>query len=253
MTKKRTCLLLLFCLLCVQIPAHGQQATPTVSPEILDVIKKAEEHTKAGQFAEARAVLEAALRRYPSEEQRELQIALADAHFAWARAAEQSYVFEEAIRHYEAAYDIDKAYRRREAAIDLSNLGSVYDALSQYDKAISYHEQALAITREVQDRAGEGTILNNLGEAYRALSQYDKAIWYYNQAVMIAGEVGNQVGEGATFNNLGTTHYALSQYDKAIEYYERALAIRREVQDRAGEGATLAKSNHRTLAQCHTS
>ena len=40
------------------------------------------------------------------------------------------------------------------------------------------YEQALAIAREVKNRAGEGTTLNNLGLAYAALNQYERAIDY---------------------------------------------------------------------------
>ena len=35
--------------------------------------------------------------------------------------------------------------------------------LSQYEKAIGYHEQAVAIFREVKDRNGEGSKLANIG------------------------------------------------------------------------------------------
>ena len=45
----------------------------------------------------------------------------------------------------------------------LNSLGRIYMRLSQYERAISSYEQAMAIQREVKDWAGEGITLNNLG------------------------------------------------------------------------------------------
>ena len=71
----------------------------------------------------------------------------------------------------------------------LGNLGVVYRSLGQYDKAIDYHTQALAIAREISDREGEGSILGNIGGAYYSLGQYGKAMKYYTQALKIFEEI----------------------------------------------------------------
>ncbi|MGD9216231.1 MAG: tetratricopeptide repeat protein, partial [Desulfobacteraceae bacterium] len=48
-----------------------------------------------------------------------------------------------------------------------------------------HYNQALAISREIGDRLGEGSALGNLGIAYDSLGQYDKAIEHYNQSLLI--------------------------------------------------------------------
>ena len=67
---------------------------------------------------------------------------------------------------------------------------------------------------------------NNLGEVWRALGQYDKAIDYYELALAsdlkTYGEDHPDVARDQ--NNLGLAWYALGQYEKAIDYYELALA-----------------------------
>lgn len=45
----------------------------------------------------------------------------------------------------------------------VGSLGLVYTNLGPYPKALAYHEQALAIRREIGDRQGEGVDLSNLG------------------------------------------------------------------------------------------
>ena len=124
-------------------------------------------------------------------------------------------------------------------ALTLTSLGIAHYKLSQYEKAIAFYTRALAIRREMKDRTDEGALLTNLGEAYQSLSQYDQALRYYEQALTIHREVKNRAMEGSTLRGLGRAYQSLSQYDTAIAYYEQALAIKREVKDRAGEGSIL--------------
>ncbi|MEO6893178.1 MAG: tetratricopeptide repeat protein [Ktedonobacteraceae bacterium] len=121
----------------------------------------------------------------------------------------------------------------------LNNLGRVYDALGQKQQALAYYQQALAISREVGDRAKEGATLNNLGLVYNALGQKQQALAYYEQALAIFREVSDRAGEGTTLNNLSSIYNTMGQKQKALDYCKQALAICREVGDRAGEGVTL--------------
>ncbi|WP_353737611.1 MULTISPECIES: tetratricopeptide repeat protein, partial [unclassified Microcystis] len=64
-------------------------------------------------------------------------------------------------------------------------LGNVYYSLGEYQKAIEFHQQSLAITREIGDRGGEAASYNNLGTVYRSLGEYQKAIEFYQQSLAI--------------------------------------------------------------------
>ncbi|MGV2390910.1 MAG UNVERIFIED_CONTAM: tetratricopeptide repeat protein [Microcystis novacekii LVE1205-3] len=50
---------------------------------------------------------------------------------------------------------------------------------------MDYHQQSLAITRELDDRSGEASSLGNLGVDYHLLGQYQKAINYHQQSLEI--------------------------------------------------------------------
>jgi Tfp pilus assembly protein PilF len=121
----------------------------------------------------------------------------------------------------------------------LSNIGLVYEHQARYTGALENYQQALAILREVGDRAGEGTTLNNIGAVYRNQGRYAEALEAYQRALAIAREVGDRTGEGRTLNNIGAVHDDQGRNAEALEAYQQALAIRREVDDRAGEGKTL--------------
>ncbi|MBP5971887.1 tetratricopeptide repeat protein [Brasilonema sp. CT11] len=121
----------------------------------------------------------------------------------------------------------------------LTSLGNAYESLAQYQKAIDYHQQSLAISLEIGDRKGEANSLGNLGNAYRYLGQYQKAIDYYQQSLAISLEIGDRNGEAASLVGLGNAYRYLGQYQMAIDYHQQSLAISLEIGDRKGEAASL--------------
>ena len=58
-------------------------------------------------------------------------------------------------------------------------LGIAYYSLGDFRKAIEYHKRHLKISKEVGDRAGEGSAYGNLGNAYFRLGDSQKAIEYH--------------------------------------------------------------------------
>jgi tetratricopeptide (TPR) repeat protein len=56
---------------------------------------------------------------------------------------------------------------------------------SQFQAALLSYEQALQIYREIKDRALEGSVLRNLGNAYQSLGDYQKAIDFHQQSLAI--------------------------------------------------------------------
>jgi tetratricopeptide (TPR) repeat protein len=107
----------------------------------------------------------------------------------------------------------------------------VYSDLGQVEKAIQYHEKALAIDKEIGDRRGEGADLGNLGIVYRHLGQVEKAIQYYEKALAIAQEIGDRRGEGNHLNNLGVAFEDEKKYTEALACYLRAREIRTQIKD----------------------
>ena len=66
--------------------------------------------------------------------------------------------------------------------------------MGEHRRAIEYHEQALAIARNIGDRRGEGTALGNLGDAYHSLDENRRAIECQEEQLKIAREIGDRVG-----------------------------------------------------------
>jgi tetratricopeptide (TPR) repeat protein len=107
----------------------------------------------------------------------------------------------------------------------LTSLGNAYKSLGEYQKAIEFHQQSLAITREIGDRGGEAYSYGNLGNVYYFLGEYQKAIEFYQQSLAILREIGDRWGEANAYNNLGSVYDSLGEYQKAIEFHQQSLAI----------------------------
>ncbi len=73
----------------------------------------------------------------------------------------------------------------------LGTVGLAHQRLGEVEKAIGYQEQALAISREIDDRQGEGTRLGNLSIGYARLGEVEKAIGYLEQAMAIGEQIGD--------------------------------------------------------------
>jgi tetratricopeptide (TPR) repeat protein len=124
-------------------------------------------------------------------------------------------------------------------AVILNNIGLVYDALGDKQKALACYEEALPIRRAVGDKSGEAAALTNIGMVYYATGEMQKALAYLQEALPIYRAVGDKSGEAGTLNNIGLVYYATSEMQKALAYFEQALPIYRAVGDKSGEATTL--------------
>ena len=203
-----------------------QKAVASDPGEVNYVLGLSNAFIQAGQFADGQHALELGISDFSDlAKQAQLWAALADLHTAWARNLRRSYAYQEAIRQYLAAFEIDKAHRPQSAGTDLNGIGVSCKQAGAYQQAIQYYQQALDWHRQTKNRAGEAETLNNLGESYTFLGQFEKALAYLNGALPIRREVKDRRGEGITLNNIGNVYMGEGEHTKAIEYYEKALPI----------------------------
>lgn len=146
----------------------------------------------------------------------------------------------ERIRWLEIAVAASRRLNNRKGEGDaLNNLGLAHMNLSEIRRAIQFYEQALLIHREISARSSEGITLGNLGIAYTNLGETRRAIQFNEQALLVGRETGNRGGEGTALSNLGTAYYRQGETRRAIEFYEQGLLIDRELGDRRGESLAL--------------
>ncbi len=103
----------------------------------------------------------------------------------------------------------------------------------------AYHQQALALSREIKHRGAERFILTNLTITYRSQTLPEKATATLEQILVIDREGKNRVDEANTLRLLGQDSGLAKRDDDARRYFEEALTIFRELKDRAGEASVL--------------
>ena len=107
-------------------------------------------------------------------------------------------------------------------------------------EALDSYQQALAIRREIGDRAGEAITLNNIGVVYVDQGRYAEALDTFPQALTIRREVGDRVGEGITLDEIGFATQQQNQPNVALIYYEQAMGMFEALRTTAGSEAGRA-------------
>ena len=111
---------------------------------------------------------------------------------------------------------------------------------SDREKAIEIHQQALDLYKEIGDERGEGEVLGGLGLICTFKNDYQKAITYYQEALIKREKVDDRLLIGNTVNSLGSIYYGiLKDYPVALPFFERAERIRTELGDSLNLGRTI--------------
>ncbi|MEV6551526.1 BTAD domain-containing putative transcriptional regulator [Streptomyces sp. NPDC051597] len=122
----------------------------------------------------------------------------------------------------------------------LSNLGLAHLELRQFDRALSYLDEALDLRRAIEDRSGEGATLGSIALALARQNRHTEAADYYHQSIAIHRTLGDRFNEAIELNNLADTYRNLREFPDAIAYAERSLALSREIGDLYVEGLALS-------------
>ena len=133
----------------------------------------------------------------------------------------------------------------QEKARILTLLGYSVRAQGQYDRANYFHQQALEIAREADDKICEIANLNHLSRLCVAQKNYTQAISYSQRALMFSRSTGDKLGEANALANLGYSEVFQAKeqeqvepevYESAIQYLEQGL----QVSERLGDGQSQA-------------
>lgn len=127
----------------------------------------------------------------------------------------------------------------------LNMLGETYRNLSVYDKAISFHENALKKAKQAKNIDLQVISLNMLGVVYRRQDVIRTALDYHKEALDLAETVKPTTdilkhSIAISQNSMGNIYLALKQYDMALGLFEKSLKIEKELNNKLG----LAINHH---------
>lgn len=143
---------------------------------------------------------------------------------------------------------LDEPLRRvegtQEKARILTLLGYSVRAQGQYDRAHSFHQQALEIAREAGDKTCEIANFNHLSRLYVQQKNYAQAISYSQRALMFSRSTGDKLGEANALANLGYSEVFQAKeqeqvdpevYESAINYLEQGFKLSERLEDRQSQ------------------
>lgn len=135
-------------------------------------------------------------------------------------------------------------------AYALNQLGMKYRNISQYEKAVALHEQALVASEEANNIDFRVLSLNMLGVVYRRTDAIKTALDYNQKALELAEQVedpSNHIKRSinVALNGIGNLYQTLEQYDLAILQFRRALKLEEELGNKLGLAI-----NHQNIGHC---
>lgn len=148
--------------------------------------------------------------------------------------------YEKAISFHTNALENDrKRGNRGGEALSLNNLGNVYLKQGRYDDAIASYERALDIRQDLNDNDGVASSLNNLGLVYKNQGDLDRALTYYQNALRIFEQMGDRIGRANALNNIGIVHRSNGNTEKALEMFMQALTDFENLGNKVGSANTM--------------
>jgi len=118
-------------------------------------------------------------------------------------------------------------------------LGRSYQEVGEYEYAMDFFREALAVAERIGSQSGVASVLLNIGEVHWKRSEYAEAVDYYNRSLDISLELNDRKLESETLNNIGVIYALRGDLDNALDYFGHSLEIKREVKDRRGEANGL--------------
>lgn len=125
-----------------------------------------------------------------------------------------------------------------------NQMGTRYRNISEYQKAIEYHNKALEAASRANNKEFQIFSLNMLGVVYRRMDAIKTALDYSQEALRLAESIENpSVGilrsKNVSLNSMGNIYQALEQYDRALEQYNRSLELEKALGNKRGMAVNL--------------
>jgi len=150
-----------------------------------------------------------------------------DRYFAKPEQGERIDLLERLLQEYPE--DTEASSRTR---LELLNqLGQAHQSIREFDKAKFYFQQAIDLSREIEDKREESSSLFNLGSVCHDTREFELAKQFLNQSLLICKQTSNKKGQAKVYHQLGIVTQALHEYDEAIDNFEQSFMIKEELQD----------------------
>ncbi|MCH8908593.1 MAG: tetratricopeptide repeat protein, partial [Candidatus Heimdallarchaeota archaeon] len=116
----------------------------------------------------------------------------------------------------------------------MNNLGLLYLAIEQYDRAEEILNKALEYDRAIDNATGFATRYGNLGQVFLAQNRTQDAKNAFDEAFSIAKSKDSERAIAYATMNFGVYERHVKDHEKAIEYFLRAIELSQDLDVRIG-------------------
>ena len=141
---------------------------------------------------------------------------------------------QEALNYAKMALDLSQQIKYNVGiASSYSRMGTLYQLLGQYSKAIDCFSNSITIFEQLENKYGLGSCYNSFGWLWYEIKDYEKAYKYYGLSLDIFNELGNETAIASLYLNYGSMLDYLEQHDSAFWYINMALHTFEKLKDSA--------------------
>ena len=138
--------------------------------------------------------------------------------------------YKKAINYYEQSAELGRT---------AFYIGGVYTAVGKHDEAIEFFERIATNTNDIYTKA---VSLNQLGQNYLALENYDNAINYFQQQLALSQETKEIYGESEALKSLGITYFAKGDLKQAEINLKSAIKVKELIREKIGDNDSFKVS-----------
>jgi tetratricopeptide (TPR) repeat protein len=170
-------------------------------------------------------------------------------------------LFVKAIQHLKSDEKIEYLNRLTSLEFDINepetvklyqNIGSEWNTLGQYSKAIIAFNKALEAINPNNIRQIEisAEIYNNLGNAFKYNGQFEESIIHFNKSldIYISHFDEGHIALGTIYGNLALHYQEQDNFEKAIYYYDKAIKIEERMHGYYHPNIAITYNNLGTLS-----
>lgn len=118
------------------------------------------------------------------------------------------------------------------------NIANLYVETGNYEKALDGYFRALALNPEKTDPHVRATLLRSIGSVYEYLQDFERAIDYDRQSLDVVLQSKNAIGIAITRYNLGNALWLKGDYEESLRELEAAHQTAKSAGDRRIERAS---------------
>ncbi|WP_299684436.1 tetratricopeptide repeat protein [uncultured Dokdonia sp.] len=173
-----------------------------------------------------------------AEERLKNYFTIANTYYSKQLRYDSAFVYLKKIR------SLAKTSGNKEAeVVALNNQALIYEVLGDKEKAISYFDEGLYISKELGIPSRNVLLYNNIGLLYKDLEQYKKSLIYLDSAFTIVKNGKSRRLLAVVNTSLGETNYALGNYKEATHHLKTGIFILDSLKQSSSEAdLALAKS-----------